>query len=277
MTVWNAILIGLVQGLTEFLPISTSGHLSVLSNLFKLSNLTTEHALFMAFIRLAAIAALCLVYWPELTAMYYELISFANLGPYAGIKKERYPAARVGILLVVATLPLLLILPIRQMMQVLYERNVYIGIALILTGCMLYVSDRMIPGKKTEASMTISDALIIGLCQCMAMFPGLSRVGVVIIAGLAVGLKRHVAVRFAFLLSLPALLGSFILSIGTSVRNGVDWSFAPAYLVGTVAALLASLAAVYLMRAISKNGKLGGFAYYCWIVGVLSIILYLIF
>ncbi|MBQ9687343.1 MAG: undecaprenyl-diphosphate phosphatase [Oscillospiraceae bacterium] len=277
MTVWNAVLIGLVQGLAEFFPISNSGHLSVVNNLFKLSDVAEDHALFTAMIRLAAIVAVCLVYWPEIVAMYYELLSFANLGPYAGVRKERYPAARVFIMIVLATLPLFLILPFREMMQILYDRNVYIGVAMILTGCMLYVSDRMIPGKKTEASMTISDALIIGLCQCMAMFPGLSRIGVAIIAGLAVGLKRHVAVRFAFLLSLPALLGSFILSLGTTFQNGVDWSCAPAYLVGTVVALLASLAAIYLMRYISKNGKFGGFAYYCWIVGVLSIILYLIF
>lgn len=277
MTVWNAVLLGLVQGIAEFLPISNSGHLSVINNLFKLSDVTAGHALFTVLVRLAAIAALCVVYWPEILAMYYETLSFANVGPYAGVQKERYPAAKTFVMLVVATLPLLLILPFRDRMQDLYDRHVYIGVALILTGCMLYVSDRMTPGKKNEAGMSITDALIIGLCQCMAMFPGLSRAGVVMIAGLAVGLKRPVAVRFCFLLSIPALLGSMLLALGRTFRDGIEWSFVPAYLVGTVVALIASFAAIHVMRYIGKNGKFGGFAYYCWIVGVLSIILYLIF
>ena len=153
----------------------------------------------------------------------------------------------------------------------------FIGIALVLTGCMLYVSDKMTPGKKTERNMTVLDALIIGLCQCVAVVPGLSRSGTTITAGIATGLRRDFAVKFSFLMSLPAVLGANILSIVDAVQEGIEWSNVPAYLVGMAVALVAGIASINLLRYISSKGKFGGFAYYCWVIGVLSIILTMIF
>ena len=135
---------------------------------------------------------------------------------------------------------------------------------------MLYVSDKMIPGKKTERSMTISDALIIGLCQCVATIPGLSRSGTTITAGIATGLRRDYAVKFSFLMSIPAVLGANILSIA-------DAASVPAYLIGMVVALISGIISIHFLRYISAKGKFGGFAYYCWVVGVLAIIMSIIF
>ena len=180
-------------------------------------------------------------------------------------------------MIVMATLPLFLILPIKDMLETLYYHNIFIGIALVLTGCMLYVSDKMTPDKKTERNMTVLDALIIGLCQCVAVVPGLSRSGTTITAGIATGLRRDFAVKFSFLMSLPAVLGANILSIVDAVQEGIEWSNVPAYLVGMAVALVAGIASVNLLRYISSKGKFGGFAYYCWVIGVLSIILTMIF
>ena len=180
-------------------------------------------------------------------------------------------------MIIIATLPLLLILPIKDMIETLYYRNVFIGVALILTGCMLYVSDKMTPGKKTERSMSVLDALIIGLCQCVAVVPGLSRSGTTITAGIATGLRRDFAVKFSFLMSLPAVLGANILSLVDAFQSEINWSYVPAYLVGMAVALVSGIAAINLLRYISSKGKFGGFAYYCWVVGVLSIILTMIF
>lgn len=130
-------------------------------------------------------------------------------------------------MIVVATLPLLLILPINDMLESLYYNNFFIGVALVLTGCMLYVSDRMTQGKKTGGNMTVLDAVIIGLCQCVATVPGLSRSGTTITAGIATGLRRDFAVKFSFLMSLPAVLGANILSFADAVREGVDWLICP--------------------------------------------------
>jgi undecaprenyl-diphosphatase len=275
MTIWNAVLLGLVQGIAEFLPISSSGHLSIVNNLFKMSN--EGHVFFDVLLHLGTLASIFIVYWQELKEMFYEIISFANLGPLAGQPREHYPMARMFLMIIFATLPLFLILPINDMVESLYYQNVFIGVALILTGCMLYVSDKMKPGNKTERSMTILDALIIGLCQCVATIPGLSRSGTTITAGIATGLRRDFAVKFSFLLSIPAVLGANILSLVDAVQEGIVWSEVPAYLIGMLVAMIAGIISINLIKYISNKGKFGGFAYYCWVMGVLAIIMSMIF
>ena len=195
----------------------------------------------------------------------------------AGQRRQRNPGARLFFMIVLATLPLVLIMPIKDLLEGLYYNSIFIGIALVLTGCMLYVSDRMIPGKKSVGGMTIWDALIIGLCQCVAVIPGLSRSGTTITAGIATGLNREFAVKFSFLLSIPAVLGASILSLVDAFRDGVDLSNIPAYLIGMAVAMVSGIAAIELLKYISQKGKFGGFAYYCWVVGALSIILTMIF
>ena len=277
MTVWNAVVLGLVQGIAEFLPVSSSGHLSIINNLFNMSDVQSGHMLFDVLLHLATLISILIVYWPDIVNITYESLAFINLGPLAGQPRMHYPAARMLFMIIIATLPLLLRLPIKDMIETLYYRNVFIGVALILTGCMLYVSDKMTPGKKTERSMSVLDALIIGLCQCVAVVPGLSRSGTTITAGIATGLRRDFAVKFSFLMSLPAVLGANILSLVDAFQSEINWSYVPAYLVGMAVALVSGIAAINLLRYISSKGKFGGFAYYCWVVGVLSIILTMIF
>ena len=125
--------------------------------------------------------------------------------------------------------------------------------------------------------MTILDAIIVGLCQCVAKIPGLSRSGTTITAVIATGFKRDFAVKFSFLMSLPAVLGANILSIADAVKEGVVLSNVPAYLIGMAVALVTGIASIYIIKFILGKGKFGGFAYYCWVMGVLSIILTMIF
>lgn len=277
MSIGNAVVLGLVQGIAEFLPISSSGHLALLNNLFHMSSTEDGHLLFDVLLHLGTLISICVVYWSDIIEMAQEVLGLVNIGPLAGQQRERYPAARLFLMIVFATLPLFLILPINDLLEGLYYKNVYIGVMLILTGCLLYVSDRLMPGRKNEKSMTILDALIIGLCQCVATIPGLSRSGTTITAGIATGLSREFAVKFSFLMSLPAVLGANILAIADAAKEQIDWASIPAYLVGMAVAMLVGIAAISILKYISRKGKFGGFAYYCWIVGVLSIILTMIF
>lgn len=277
MTIVNAIILGLVQGIAEFLPISSSGHLSILNNLFHMSTAEDGHLFFDVLLHLGTLISILIVYWKDIVEMFFEVISFANLGPLAGQRREHYPAARLFVMIVAATLPLFLILPINDMLESLYYNSIFMGVMLILTGCMLYVSDRMLQGKKTEKNMTFLDAFIIGICQSVATIPGLSRSGTTITAGLATGLRRDFAVKFSFLMSLPAVLGANLLSFIDAAKEGIDWANMPAYLVGMAVAMVSGIGAISLLKFISQKGKFGGFAYYCWVVGVLSIILTLIF
>lgn len=277
VNIGNAVLLGFVQGLTEFLPISSTGHISIINNLFNMAPLSEGHALFALLLRLAMLIALLVVYGNDYSLMINELLSMFNIGPMAGQQRTRYPAVRQLLMLFVASLPMLLILPIRSRLAVLETRDVFVGVMIILTGFMLYTSDRMPTGRKTGQSMTMLDALIVGFCQCAAMIPGLSRPATTITAGIATGMRREYAVKFSFLLSLPALIGSVIVNLVETIAGGVDWTYLPAYLVGTVAALVSGLLSIFVLRYISSRGNFGKFAYYCWVVGVLGIIMFMIF
>lgn len=277
MSIINAIILGIVQGVAEFLPISSSGHLAILSNLFGMSTAEDGHLFFDVLLHLGTLVSICIVYWDDIVKMFFEVISFVNLGPLAGQRKPHYPAARLFVMLIFATLPLFLIMPVKDLFDTLYYRSAFIGAALLLTGCVLYTADKMLPGKKTEKNMTILDAVIIGLCQAVATIPGLSRSGTTITAGISTGLKRDFAVKFSFLLSLPAVLGANILSIADAVKEGIEWQYVPAYLIGTAVSMVVGIASISLLKHISEKGKFGGFAYYCWLVGALTIILTVIF
>ncbi len=278
MSILNAVILGLVQGVAEFLPISSSGHLSILNNLFHMSSVEEGHLFFDVLLHFGTLVSICVVYWQDIVDMIHEVLGIVNLGPLAGERRERYPSARLFYMIIMATLPLLIVLPIQDMLETLYYNNIFIGVTLILTGCMLFVCDKMTVGRKTGNTMTTLDAIIIGLCQCVAIVPGLSRSGTTITAGVACGLKKEFAVKFSFLMSLPAVIGANILSfIDVLKGGGIDWHSVPAYLVGTAVAMVSGIAALSFLKHVVSKGKFGGFAFYCWLIGVLSIILTMIF
>lgn len=279
MTISSAILLGIVQGVAEFLPISSSGHLAILQNLFALSA-GEDHLFFDVLLHLGTLISICVCYWGDIVAMVREVFIVLR----GGRRSDGTPvqgnlgAARLFMMIVVGTLPLFLVLPINDKVEELYYITPFIGVALLLTGCMLFVSDKMTPGKRTEKNMRFRDALVIGLCQCVATLPGLSRSGTTITAGIATGLDRNFAMKYSFLLSLPAVLGANLLSFIKALgEESIDASLIPAYLIGMLAAMLSGIAAISLMKLIAKKSKFGWFAYYCWGAGVLTIIFSLIF
>lgn len=279
MTISSAILLGIVQGVAEFLPISSSGHLAILQNLFALSA-GEDHLFFDVLLHLGTLISICVCYWGDIVAMVREVFIVLRGGRRAdGTPVQgNLGAARLFMMIVVGTLPLFLVLPINDKVEELYYITPFIGVALLLTGCMLFVSDKMTPGKRTEKNMRFRDALVIGLCQCVATIPGLSRSGTTITAGIATGLDRNFAMKYSFLLSLPAVLGANLLSFIKAIGSeSIEASLIPAYLIGMLAAMLSGIAAISLMKLIAKKSKFGWFAYYCWGAGVLTIIFSLIF
>lgn len=284
MSVLWAAFLGLVQGVSEFLPISSSGHLSIIQNLF--GGETTEgHMFFDVLLHLGTLVAVCVAYRSDIIDIVKQLLAFFELGKsgkrlaaeHRAEGKQKYPAVRLVLMIIIATLPLFVVLPVNDLVEQLYYKTWFIGIILILTGVMLYASDRMPVGNKTEKNMTFKDTLIIGVCQAVATIPGLSRSGTTITAGIVTGLDREFAVKFSFLLSLPAVLGANILSLVKAIGEGIDVSLLPAYLVGMAVAMVSGYFSIALLRRIVKKGKFGNFAYYCWGVGVITIILSIIF
>ena len=278
MSILEAIILGLVQGIAEFLPISSSGHLAILQNLFNMSDIEGGHMLFDVLLHFGTLVAICFMYWTDIKSMFTQTVDlFTGRNPAPAGARRQYPAARMFMLIIAATLPLVLVLAVHKYIGLLSNSTIFVGGALILTGCMLFVSDRMAKGTKTEKNMLFKDALIIGLCQCAATLPGLSRSGTTIAAGIATGHDRSYAVKFSLLMSIPAVLGATILELVDAVKAGVDASLIPAYLFGMIAAMVSGVLAIGLLKLVAKKTKFGGFAYYCWVVGVLTIILSLIF
>ena len=278
MSILDAIILGLVQGVAEFLPISSSGHLAILHNLFNMSDLGSSHMFFDVLLHFGTLIAICFMYWSDIRAMLGQTIDLLGGRTYdANGGRRKFPEARLFMLIIVATLPLVLILPVHKYIEALSNSTIYVGIALVLTGCILLVADKMPKGSKTERNMLFTDALIVGLCQCVATLPGLSRSGTTITAGIATGHDRSYAVKFSLLMSIPAVLGATLLELIDAVKTGIDVSLIPAYLFGMIAAMVSGVLSIGILKMIAKKTRFGGFSYYCWIVGVLTIILSLIF
>jgi len=151
----------------------------------------------------------------------------------------------------------------------------FVGGALIATGFLLFFSDRVRRGRKTERNARLLDVLLVGVAQAVATCPGISRSGTTITAGCFVGFDRRFAVRYSFLMSIPAILGANILSLKDAIETVVVAEI-PMYLVGVLVSAVVGYACIRLLKMIADKGKFGFFAYYCWAAGLLTLILTII-
>ena len=200
-----AIVLGVVQGVAEFLPISSSGHLSLLQYFF---GMTEPDALYNILLHFATLIAVCVVYWRDILDMIMEFFrGIAALISHDAPRGNPPEGRRLVLLIILATLPLFLILPIEGLVEDLGANPVFVSVMLLVTGCVLFLSDKYGGGRKNVRTATVKDVLLVGVAQGMATIPGLSRSGSTISAGMALGFDRNFAVRFSFLMSLPAVLG----------------------------------------------------------------------
>lgn len=273
MTYLTAFLLGLVQGVAEFLPISSSGHLAIAQNLLHIEGAGSVPEFFDVLLHLGTLIAVFAAYWKDICEMVVEF--FRGIGDLAhrSTPSPVPPARRLILLIIVGTLPLFAVLPIRKAVQGLGDNMVFVGAALIVTGFLLFLCDQVRKGHKTERSATWLDALLVGVGQAVATLPGVSRSGMTITAGCFAGYERRFAVRFSFLLSIPAVLGANILSIGDAVKAGVNGAEVPMYLVGVVTAAVVGYLCIRLLKYVADKGRFGAFAYYCWAVGILTLVL----
>lgn len=273
MSLLSSFLLGLIQGISEFLPISSSGHLSIAQNLLGLQAVGEEHLLFDVLLHLGTLVAVFIAYWGDIVDMVLEFFRSISDLVHHRSRPQTPPGRRLMIMVVIGTLPLFLIYPIKDAIEKLYYNTVFIGCALLVTGLLLFLSDRVRRGRKTEKTVTVRDTLLVGIGQAVAVCPGISRSGTTICMGTFMGFDRKYAVRFSFLLSIPAVLGANILDMADAVKEGIDVTQIPVYLIGIVAAAFSGYLSIRLIRLIAEKGKFGWFAYYCWTVGILTLAL----
>ena len=271
MSLLSSIILGLIQGVAEFLPISSSGHLAIAEHLLGMTGLEIPE-FFDVLLHLGTLIAVFAAYWDDIRDMVVEFFCGVRDLAHRTTATPVPPARRLILLIIVGTLPLLVVLPIKDLVEGLADNMYFVGGALIVTGFLLFASDRVKKGRKTEKNATLVDVLLVGAAQAVATCPGISRSGTTITAGCFVGFDRKFAVRFSFLLSIPAILGANVLSIKDALAT-VVWSEVPVYLAGVAVAAAVGYACIRLLKMIADKGKFGFFAYYCWIVGAITLVL----
>ena len=272
MTYLLSILMGIIQGVAEFLPISSSGHLALFQTFFGMENVEEKYMFFTVLLHFGTLVSVCVVYWRDIAEMIREF--FLGIAALAGKDNGAPPppARRMVMLIIIGTLPLFVMIFLRDAVNRLFSNSIMVSCALLVTGFVLFFSDRMAKGRKTARNATITDALIVGCGQALAVIPGLSRSGTTISVGILRGFDRSFAVRYSFLLSLPAILGANVLEIKDAVEAGINVEELPMYIVGVVIAAVVGYFSIRLVKSLSDKGKFGKFAYYCWAVGLGSMI-----
>lgn len=281
MSIADAVLLGVIQGLTEFLPVSSSGHL-VLCERF-LSDFDASTALiFNVTLHLGTLLSVAVYYWRDLSYILVGLIAPARVrGPESLARADANPLPpdspdrRYAALIVLATIMTVLVaFPLRNFAESLFtdhEKVRLVGIALIITGLILALSERMRTGGRGRPSLGAWDAIVIGLSQGIAVIPGLSRSGTTIAAGLIRGIDGVAAVRFSFLLSIPIILAAQAYAVvSQSARNGLgaeSIALGP-YLIGAAAAFISGLVAIRIIVLSVRQRRLYYFAIYCLVLGV---------
>lgn len=279
MNIFQAIILGLVQGIAEFLPISSSGHLKLTEHLMGLSGIEADFLFFDVMLHFGTLIAVFVSYRKEIAELLTEFFKMCGLKKVSRKEPKNIPARRMIIFLIISLLPLFVILPFKDWIESLgsgLHALVVVGITLILTGMLLYFSDRFPKGEKDEKSMTALDAVLIGVAQMIAVFPGLSRSGLTITAGTTRGLDRSFAVKFSFLMSIPTVLAATVLEVIDVFKVGLGGLSIWLCLAGMVVAGVSGYFAISFLKKMAERNKFGGFALWCWGAGLFALILSLI-
>lgn len=285
MSLLQAIIMGIIQGATEFLPVSSSGHLALFKILFHVN--TDTGLMFDVMLHLGTLIAIFAVYYKDIIRMVVEAFKiirdvFINIVRFFRNKfgKEENEYLKIVtngyrkfvLLVIVSTIPTGIIgLVASDFVEMASEILLIPGICLIITSILLFISDRIQSGNKGPKNVSYTNGFIIGICQGIATLPGLSRSGTTIAACLISGFDRRFAVKYSFIMSIPAVLGAAILELkdfSTAAISGTEILY---YVIGMAVAAVVGYICIKTMLVIVRNKKFTIFSIYCLIIGALSI------
>ena len=300
MSLLEAIFMGIIQGLTEFLPVSSSGHLALFKTLFGIK--TDTGILFDVLLHFATLLAICAVFYKDIAKLFMEgitiiknclinlVIFFQNclkraknigkkekidddkldLGEYHRVINSSY--RKFVMLILVSTIPTGVIGYIgKDMIEMASQILIVPGICLIITAVLLFAADYTKGGDKLPKDITYSNAFIIGIVQGVATMPGTSRSGSTITACLLSGFNRSFAVKYSFIMSIPAILGAMLLELKDLGAVAMGAGEIANYLVGMVIAAVIGYICIKTMLVVVRQKKFKGFAIYCLLIGIIAI------
>lgn len=253
MTTWQAVILGLIQGLTEFLPVSSSGHLVLAQNIFGI----TEGALtFDILVHFGTIFAVFIVFWRDIVSLL------------------KNPFQKLSWLIIIGSIPTAIIgFKFKDYFEAFYESPLIVGIALLVTGLLLWLAESVKSGLKNFDKMSWFNAFVIGIAQGLAITPGISRSGSTIASGLLLGLSKETAARFSFLMSIPVILGANLLEVKDLLEVGIQETNIFALILGPLTAAISGFFAIKFLLKILEGGSLKVFSYYVWVIGLITITL----
>lgn len=259
MTLFEAIILGIVQGLTEFLPVSSSGHLELGKAILGDTSIPQESMMFTVVVHFATALATLVVYRSEVTQIAGGLMQRKNNEEFKFSLKillSMIPAAAVGVIF-------------SDELEALFDKQiVLVGVMLWVTGILLLVADR---AKSTSKDVTFGHSIIIGIAQAIAILPGISRSGATISTSVLLGIDRRKAASFSFLMVVPLILGK----IGKDLINGslhINGDQLSILIAGFIAAFITGMFACQWMIKLVRNAQLKYFSYYCFLVGTAAIV-----
>lgn len=272
MSYIEAIILGLVQGLAEFLPISSSGHLALLQHFFHVE--PDRVLMFTVMLHIGTLASVFIMYWSDIWALIKEFfITIADLVTGKGLRLAERPMRKLGLMIIWATVPTALMgLLFNDFFEGLNSKLWAIGIGWLFTGFLLYFSERIGRAVNDIEKMNFRNGFFIGVLQGIAICPGVSRSGSTMVGGLLTGLKRDFAVRFAFLISIPSILGAAVLELPDAIEATSEGMAVGPMAVGVLVATVSGIVAIKAMIRVVVDQKLKWFAYYVWVLGAATIL-----
>ena len=266
------ILLGLVQGLTEFFPISSSGHLVILENFLKLN---LPGAAFEAFLHFGTIMAVIILFKSDIKKLVFSF--FQSLYALSKGKKivkifENNPFAKLAWFLMLSSIPAAVIgFSLNNYFEILFNKPIITGFMLSVTGFIIFFGDKIYKGGNKQISdIDYKEAIFIGFAQALAIIPGISRSGMTVLAGLSKNLTREFSAKYSFILSIPIILGATIFKMHDIILLNIH---IPILLLSGMTALISSYGAMKIFIVVLKKGKMYYFSYYLWIISALTIYL----
>ena len=273
MSIFDAILQGIIQGLTEFLPISSDGHLSIYQHFT--GNYGENALIFTLMLHLGTLIAVLVTYRKVIFDLIIEAFSIVDDFFHKRLKGQKPNQARMMIyMLVVTTLPLFGFVLIKDFITSFAEDSdiVVEGLCFLFTAALLFLASKCVKGKKGAKDMSIKDALTIGFFQGLAIMPGISRSGSTISTGLLLGYSKDFMVTFSFLLSIPAILGASVLEIPRALQAGMAYSW-PVIIAGLISSAIVGFLAIRVIKYLVINAKFIIFSYYTFALGIIVLII----
>lgn len=269
MDILQAIIIGLVQGLTEFLPVSSSAHLIFVQQAL---GLTEVPLAFDVLLHVGTLVAVFIYFYNDIIQMikgfFLSLIDLKEGKFMSEIKRDPYK--KLAWLTIIATIPIGVVgLLFNDFVEELFGGLTVPAFLLLITGCLLYFSQRMNSGKINVQNISTKEALVMGCGQALAILPGLSRSGTTIASGLFVGLDKEFAAKFSFILSIPAILGAAVVQLKDLSGANIELS---ACVAGFIVAVISGYIAISFLLKLVRERSLDIFAFYCWIVGIVILV-----